>query len=172
MITSQMLTNSSEGYNLGFFNGTFKNTEAQGTENSDIIKKIVSLSKTHSSLKSPMHRSYLIEERKRRNNLHQLEEISNLDYNWNGNGASPFSSRLISEATKLFNEMKKQPKIFPTARNSIQFEFEKENGNYLEFEIFERDIEVYSEIGEEETEYNIRRDSRQMNRILFDFYGL
>ena len=30
-----------------------------------------------------------------------------------------------------------QPRIFPTARNSIQFEYEKQDGEYLEFELFE-----------------------------------
>ncbi|KJE25644.1 hypothetical protein LG52_3208 [Geobacillus kaustophilus] len=37
----------------------------------------------------------------------------------------------------------KQPKLFPTARDSIQLEFEKENGDYLEFELFENKIDVF-----------------------------
>lgn len=35
------------------------------------------------------------------------------------------------------------PDIFPTFRDSVQFEYEKSNGEYLEFEIFEDKIGVF-----------------------------
>ena len=48
--------------------------------------------------------------------------------------------------------LKDQPFIAPTARDSIQMEFEKENGDYFEIEIFANRISVYSVIDEEETQ--------------------
>lgn len=65
-----------------------------------------------------------------------LDEIAHLEENWNGNGASAFSEKHVDTMKKLISELKKQPFISPTAKGSIQFEYEDEQGNYLEFELF------------------------------------
>ena len=45
-----------------------------------------------------------------------------------------------------------QPKIFPTGRQTIQLEYEKRNGDYLEFELFEEKVVVFNVLSEKETE--------------------
>ena len=72
-----------------------------------------------------------------------LDEISKLEDNWNGNGASKFSSELIDKCKYLLSKLHEDPEIFPTACGSIQFEFEDKNGNYLEFEIYEDKVEIF-----------------------------
>lgn len=71
------------------------------------------------------------------NSHRKLDEISLLSYNWNNNGANAFSPALIGKMRDIINRISVQPAIFPTARDSIQFEYENENGDYLEFELFE-----------------------------------
>ena len=70
------------------------------------------------------------------NNYLRLDEIKQLPENWNGNGAPAFSKKHVDTARKLISKLKKQPFISPTAKGSIQFEYEDEQGNYLEFELF------------------------------------
>lgn len=69
-------------------------------------------------------------------NLQQLEQIANLPNDWNQNGAPSFSDDHIKMVHDLLISLKKQPFIFPTACQSIQIEYEKENEDYLEFEIY------------------------------------
>lgn len=78
----------------------------------------------------------LMDENLQRNIL-RLEEIASLPENWNNNGASSFSQEHISKMKNILLALPVQPLVFPTARNSIQFEYEKQNGDYLEFELFE-----------------------------------
>lgn len=74
----------------------------------------------------------------------QIEAIKNLEDNWNDNGASKFSESLILQAKKIIDDFPNEFEIevFPTARDSIQFEYETENV-YLEFELFEKNASVY-----------------------------
>ena len=78
-------------------------------------------------------------------NLMCLLEIEQLQNNWNGNGAKSFSLELLSTARKIVTSSSIQASIFPTARDSIQFEYENDLGDYLEIEIFESGrIKVFS----------------------------
>lgn len=70
-------------------------------------------------------------------NLYILDEISNLNYNWNNNKAEAFSSKLINKVKNIIKQLSIQPDIFPTACESIQLEYVNERGDYLEYEIFE-----------------------------------
>ena len=72
-------------------------------------------------------------------NLQKLKEISLLEENWNGYGAKPFSSILIRDAENVIRGICTQPEIFPTADDTIQLEFEKTDGSYLEIQISEND---------------------------------
>jgi len=74
----------------------------------------------------------------------RLSYISGLDDNWNGNGAPAFNPDHIRTVSKITARLPFQPGIFPTAQESVQLEYEKSNGEYLEFEIFEDRIEVFS----------------------------
>lgn len=69
--------------------------------------------------------------------LLRLEEIEALPDNWNGNGAAAFSKEIIKKARELVYGLSIQPVILPTGRDSIQMEYENENCDYMEFELFE-----------------------------------
>lgn len=101
-----------------------------------------------------------------------LDEIAELKYDWNGNGASPFSTQLISHSKQLLLNLCKQPMIFPTANDSIQFEYEKDDGDYLEFEIYENGeiklFHLYPDNSYDKKTIN----SNDMNGEVEKFYGL
>lgn len=67
----------------------------------------------------------------------KISEIRCLEDNWNGNGAPKFSSKLLDFVLSVVEKLTWQPNIFPTARESIQLEYENDIGDYLEFELFE-----------------------------------
>ena len=69
-------------------------------------------------------------------NLFRLDEIAELKEDWNGYGAKSFSPKLIDIFKRIINDLEFQPKIFPTGRQSVQFQYELKNRSYLEFEIF------------------------------------
>jgi len=72
-------------------------------------------------------------------NIETLKSFLKLKENWNYYGAKPFKEGLITKCINLIrsSDLKYQPDIFSTGRNSIQFEYEKEDGSYLEIEIFD-----------------------------------
>ncbi|MCM1166019.1 MAG: hypothetical protein NC299_09250 [Lachnospiraceae bacterium] len=94
------------------------------------------------------------------NALKKLAAISNLKDNWNDNGAKRFENILLVKCFTILSTLEKfPPEIFPVADGSIQFEFEKEDGSYLEFDIFENEASefvVYS--GGKEVEKTIACD--------------
>lgn len=99
-------------------------------------------------------------------NLIKLDKYSAYQSNWDGEGAKPFDKKLIDKAKGILLELKYQPEIFPSQYNSIQFEYEKENGEYLEFELFQNKI-VYFYInkdGKEEEDLNIIQE-KMINKI-------
>lgn len=100
----------------------------------------------------------------------KIKAISKLEKNWNGNGADRFSKKLIKLSYKIIDNLETQPNIFPTARDSIQLEYENSSKDYLEFEIFEDKIKMFSckNDGSEETTKYI--DSSQLNNIISKFY--
>lgn len=76
----------------------------------------------------------------RENNLLRLDQISELEDDWNGYGAKHFSPELIKKCKDIINALNFQPKVFPTGRQSLQFQYELEDRSYLEFEIFQGKI--------------------------------
>ena len=70
-------------------------------------------------------------------NLEIVKEIAYLTKDWDGYGAEMFSEALIQKCRNILRCLKFQPQIFPTGRQSIQFQYELEDRSYLEFEIFE-----------------------------------
>ena len=73
----------------------------------------------------------------------QLDYISNLSKNWNRNNADSFSKNLIKKCKIILQSLEYEPNIFLTSRDSIQFEYEKPNGEYLEFEIYDESIKFF-----------------------------
>lgn len=98
-------------------------------------------------------------------NLNKIKEFEDLNLNWNGYGADPFMHELLGKVDKIIKNIIVQPKVFPTGRQSIQFEYEKKSGAYLELEVFTDRIEVFS-IDEDglEKEYNI--DECEINKVV------
>lgn len=70
-------------------------------------------------------------------NRETLQKISELKSNWNGYGANGFSNSLINRCKSFIEEIGFQPDIFPTANDSIQFEWKNPQGDYLEIEFYE-----------------------------------
>jgi hypothetical protein len=116
--------------------------------------------------------SFLLEEKQKMRNLEILKGISELEYNWNNNEAEPFSPNLLSYCRNIINEIVHQPDIFPTGRKSIQMEYEKDNGEYLELEIFENHINLFliKESGEE-IEDVLPLEMTKINEVVLDFHG-
>lgn len=108
----------------------------------------------------------------RTNNLEKLDSFLLFHENWNGYGAMPLSEKLISKVKGVIFALNYQPEVFPTACDSIQFEYEKENGEYLEFELFEDEIIKVFKIdkwGNENTvEYKF--DFEKVNKEIKNFY--
>lgn len=70
-------------------------------------------------------------------NNQKIKSMKKLKDNWNGYGAKKIPKTIIHKMKKIIRGIKIQPEIFPTALPSIQFEYEKENGDYLEFNLLE-----------------------------------
>lgn len=68
----------------------------------------------------------------------RLEQISHLADDWNGYGAKSFPSALVEKCQSIFLALPVPPHIYPTGRQSIQFQYELPDRSYLEFEIFEK----------------------------------
>ena len=77
-------------------------------------------------------------------NLNKLENISKLEENWNGYNCKSIPKEVCDFSANIIRKLGDfQPKIFPTGRESVQFEYEK-NEEYLEFEIFSsKEIEMF-----------------------------
>jgi hypothetical protein len=111
-------------------------------------------------------------DKKMERNINKLERISQLKENWNGYGAKPFPLALIYAAKNLIRKLYFQPQIFPTAAESIQFEFEKDNGDYLEFQFYGNGTcEVFRILGDHEEEFTSQDNFTSLNSIINTFYG-
>ena len=73
-----------------------------------------------------------------KDNLEKLDKIAEFTADWNNNGAEPFSKRLIARVRRLLLQLHIQPFLAPTARHTIQIEYDRDDGAYLEFEIHKR----------------------------------
>ena len=107
----------------------------------------------------------------RAKSLLRIIEIEKLQNNWNGNGAESFSKAILATAKSIILQLSVQPHIFPTARDSIQFEYENALGDYLEFELFENDqlkMFYFNHLGNAETTYIA---VSEMNEVVNKFYG-
>lgn len=75
--------------------------------------------------------------------LEKMIAISEFQDNWNDNGAKKFSDKLIVKCYSILFGLPVLPEIFPVADGSIQFEYEKDDGSYLEFDIFENEVSEF-----------------------------
>ena len=112
------------------------------------------------------------EDCRKQDNLKKLDAILSAENNWNGYGAAAFSSNLITKVKSIIRFLSIQPKVFPTSRNSIQLEYENTRGAYLEFEIFESYITIFTmDQDENETENIFVGDTNELDGMVKAFYG-
>src|SRR5699024_3614962 len=114
----------------------------------------------------------IIEEQMKMSNVNKVKSFLNLEQNWNDKDALPFTPDLVFKTIQLLLAMDKQPEIFPTSRESIQFEYEKNNGDYLEFEIFQDGIHMFF-MNDYDTELEKElaiNNTKKINKIVSDFY--
>ncbi len=107
-------------------------------------------------------------------NLDKLERFSLFQENWNGYGAKPFSKTLLSRAENLIRGLSKQPELFPTADDSIQMEYDKEGGGYLEIQITDDDsydVFVMENEDSEGENFRIEADVKFVNEQVKKFYA-
>ncbi|MCH7413208.1 hypothetical protein MM213_06925 [Belliella sp. R4-6] len=102
------------------------------------------------------------------NNIDTLKSIKNLPKGWNGENTFKFSEDLIQKVYNILSILTFQPEIFPTGRNSIQLEFERED-NYLEFEIFEDKIIALIQFNEIDEEKEV--EEIDILNLVEDFYA-
>jgi hypothetical protein len=103
--------------------------------------------------------------------LIRMNEIESFNDNWNDFGASKFSAELITKAKEfLSNIVAIAPviSIFPTASDSIQIEWEKEN-KYAEVEIFLDNIKVYAERDDKEI---VNNSFESLSSAASEFLGI
>lgn len=105
--------------------------------------------------------------------MRSIEFLKDLEYNWNGYGAEPIPEQLIVRTEHLLQNLSELPDVFPTANKSIQIEYEKANGEYLEFEMFEDNRVHMFQINSDGTEYNeeFQFDSQKIDKCVGEFYG-
>lgn len=127
---------------------------------------------TTNSFHSSFYKDLKMKE-KRNFNLARLNEVIEFEHNWNGNQAPAFEKDLVNKVINLINALEYQPDVFPTARESIQIEYEKNSGEYLEFEIFMDKINMlYMDQQDKEIEETLPHDAFQLiNEKISDFHA-
>ncbi len=104
-------------------------------------------------------------------NLAKLERISLLGDNWNGYGAAPLPDSTIFSAKNLIRNLFFQPEIFPTPDGTIQIEYEKDNGDYLEFQFDgEGTCEVFKSTDNNEEYFTSQDSPEAINALVEAFY--
>jgi hypothetical protein len=102
-------------------------------------------------------------------NIERLNGYRYFSDNWDGQGAEIISDIVIDKSIEILKSLSIQPSVFPTGRGSVQIEYELENEDYLEFEIFENHIECLMEKGEDEIDVEVNQE--QIAQIVRDFHG-
>ena len=75
-------------------------------------------------------------------NVHKtITELSELEKGWDGYSAKSIPFNIFEIAHETLDLVNDVPQVFPTCRETIQFEFDKENKS-LELEIFEDKMEI------------------------------
>ncbi len=83
--------------------------------------------------------------------IETLESYRELRAGWNGKGSTSFDGELIDSAIDFVKQLDYQPEIFPTGRDTIQFEYHTDRG-YLEVEVGLFDLSVFIETETEQIE--------------------
>lgn len=125
----------------------------------------------HQAVGGKFNMEYYVDVSKKNDNMIKLYKFAQLEEGWDGYDAPNFPLELITKCMDVISNIEKQPDIYPTGRNSIQFEYELANGKYLEFELFDDKIGVYfiKDNGSEEL-FDINYDIDLINQYVKRFY--
>lgn len=78
-------------------------------------------------------------------NFNKLKVMSNLEENWDDEGAMTFSAELIEKVKSLLLHLNPyQPDIFPKNDSRIQLEFFSKDNRFLKIILSEKSFDVYS----------------------------
>jgi len=103
-------------------------------------------------------------------NRARVVKFANLDQNWNGYGSTPIPRTIIERTLALISNVKYQPKVFPTARSTIQLEYDSRKGSYLEIEIDEDYYTITQLGGSVENEYQTKNDD-DINNVIEEYHA-
>ena len=96
--------------------------------------------------------------------LIKLTQMANLNSNWDGYGADPLPYDTLYKAQRLIPALHVQP--------SIQIEYEKDNGDYLELQFSGKGTcEVFRIINDNEEYFTSPDNVSSINTIVDSFYG-
>ncbi len=108
-------------------------------------------------------------------NLQKLECFRRFNEGWDGYQAVTSSPELVEKLQNIIrlNNLPRQPEIFPISDGSIQLEWEKENGEYLEITATTDDVwEVFQlDVAENEKNGQINADSSLIKALIERFYA-
>lgn len=107
-------------------------------------------------------------------NITTLREISLLEEGWDGYDARKINEKVIKKLEQILPSLFEQPDIFPLVNGNIQFEYEKENGEYLEFETLnDKKIKIFTlDSQENEDTKFISFDLEEILNEVKTFYGI
>lgn len=106
-------------------------------------------------------------------NMKVVKKIARYNYNWDDNGAEPFTAQIIKEITDLLYNVKEQPAISAMPNDTIQFEYSKDNGEILDLQINQKDIIVCIQKGidGEIKKYGIKKSAGNINCLIDKFFN-
>ena len=68
--------------------------------------------------------------------ISEVTSLTKLKYNWDDEDGNPFTDEEVSLFVSVIKHLKVVPRISPTGRSSLVFDYEKEDGSYLGFELY------------------------------------
>ena len=108
-------------------------------------------------------------------NLERLNTFATYKEGWNGYGAAPIINDVLARMKGLILTLSVQPEIFPLASGEIQFEYEKKNGEYLQFKLLaDGEIEIFrmDELDNTDLEIMSEVNIDRINKVVNTFYGI
>jgi len=110
--------------------------------------------------------------KKQTKNFIKLHSYESLEEGWDGYDAPPVPKSVIDRAINIVShpELKNQPEVFPTARESVQLEYHKPNENYLEIEVFSDYFNIYEDFCGSEKEEELK-DINSVVRVINEFHS-
>lgn len=101
-------------------------------------------------------------------NKKTLDNLKHLKLGWNGYQSLPIDITVLKKADFLVNQLERQPKIFPTGRGTLQFEFSNKE-DYLEIEISSTENSFFEQKTENEFEGHI--STEMINEKVNEFFA-